>query len=166
MPVRVQQFPQGLRELLGRGDPPQPFTFFPESLLPIIDIEAFLLLANREKNSTIESIAAAPSTGAGIIVPSGELWVLHLAQSSTDFLDADQEVTFRVAVAIDGTAQSAPPVTTLATFLGISEWLRTPQHDLILRPGDEIDTRIDAITVGVAGSIPMNTRILFSRLAP
>ncbi len=164
MPSRVQSFPQGVRELLGRGDPPQPYIFHPEQLLPYIDIAPFLLLQQRATAGVTEAADTPGTNLAAVVVPDGELWLIHHADSVSETVDADQAVNFHLRARVDSRSFNMPPEDVAASRDGVSIWQTNSSFDLIMRPGDQFQCRIIAITVGAAGSIAMTNRVLFSRL--
>ena len=162
--INVQSFPQGLRELLGRGDPPQRLRFHPETTLPVIDITDFLLL--QQRSTAVQAELVAVTGGAcAITVPDGELWALQVVTVTTDTLDGDQATIFQPRILVDGQHQSSPTVTALANLRGVGNFPLNSGWRLILRPGDVIDTFVSVATVGAAGAIDYSCRVLFSRLA-
>ncbi len=162
MPQKVESFPLGLRELLGRGDPPPAFTFFPENLTPTIDVSPFLLLAKRRVLNQ-GGTAAAVGNVATIPVPAGEIWWMHWAVCFTDILDADQAIEFTINARVGGLAFRGDLITVAASRRGAAT-LDNGSSQLILKGGDLVEMTVEALTVGAAGSVGLGTNVLFSLL--
>ena len=159
MPQRLESFPLGLREVLGRGNPPPRFTFHPENLLPQLDIEKYLLLQSRTVESLGENVSAV-GIGAEITVPDGEFWYVFSCHASTDILDADQTMEMAITVRVQGGTFAYDRIRTTR----FSNWFQGAPGSLILRPNDAVLVGISEITVGAAGLVLVSTQVVFSRL--
>ena len=162
MSVRVETFPQGLRELLGRGDPPQQLQFINEFFLPTLDLEKYLLLAQRRTEELVSNVTVVGGFGA-ITVPDNELWFIHYAQYTSDLLDADQAISFVATMRINGVFFNGPRVDIAASTRDGSR-ITDVMGPLILKPGDRVQGNIDTVTVGAAGSVGCLTDVLYSLL--
>jgi len=167
MPQTVEAFPLGLREVLGRGDPPSRLSFFPELLLPTLDIEKFLLLQTRSVEQLGEN-ATVPGAAAEITVPDGQFWYVFSAHAVTDVLDADQDISFALNVRIGNRTIAYSRERTGSGIVPITNrfcnWFQGAAGSLILRPNDAVLVSIGAMTVGAAGSITASTQVVFARL--
>jgi len=164
MPARIETFPLGLRELLGRGDPPTNFTFHPEVTLPVIDIERFLLIQSRQQQQVQESTGIAAGAVARITVPDGELWWLHWVEAATDLLDADQSTHITPSIRTSGRAFHGEGLAVGNSEIRFATILPGALNGLILRPGDEILVGFSSAVAGAAATIQYETNVLYSQL--
>ncbi len=159
----VSRFPEGILRLLGIAKAPEPFFFRNDFLTPIIDAEPFFLLTSRTVRLGTTEVAAVGNT-TGITVPVGELWWVHGAFEATDILDADQAIEFNQEMVTNGESFYLPPVIVPASRRGASFFQQGSRGPIILRAGDLFRASVTAVTVGAAGTVQLNTRVLLSQI--
>ncbi len=161
MAQRVESFPSGLRELLGRGDPPPQFTFLPEVFLPSIEVSKFFLLNKRQSQSIVADVTSAPLGFGATTVPNDELWWMQRIVVQTDVLDADQAIEFTGAMQINGVFFHAQNVAVAASSRDALILTLPPAEPLILRGGDDFRLSAVSVTIGAAGAVNCQVNSLY-----
>jgi len=156
-----------IKRLFRSVEQPGPF-IVTEVISPVIDIQKFIFMLQREWVNTFVVLTAVGQTLTHTI-PEGEQWLIHAIASSTDTLDADQTVSLQQFITptnVGGLGDTGTKYGRVVA-VGNSEQGGSGQvfENIVIFPsGSVFGVAVNQLTIGVGGDVRLSLTALISRI--